>query len=178
MEEVLLAFTILLVFTLGAFTETLGLTSLIGVMLVGILFSKSTASSLLSSKIKELGESFFIPIFFASLGFSVSIFIDYEKFLLLFFGLLAFRFIIYYLPQRIIGFSHRESVKIASGFITMSSYSLVILGLTMKKGLFSTEVYSLFAISYVLINTISPLLMILSFKLFPSRPRRNIKIKA
>jgi Kef-type K+ transport system membrane component KefB len=177
MEEVLLAFTILLAFTLGAFTETLGLTSLIGAMLVGILFSKSAASSLLSSKIKELGESFFIPIFFASLGFSASFFIDYKKFLLLFFGLLAFRFVTYYLPQRIIGFSHRESVKIASGFISMSSYCLVILGLALKKGIFGQEVYSLFALSYVLINTISPLLIKLSFKLLPSRPKR-IRIKA
>jgi len=177
MEEVLLAFTILLAFTLGAFTETLGLTSLIGVMLVGILFSKSAESFLLSTKIKELGESFFIPIFFASLGFSASIFIDYKNFLLLFFGLLIFRFIIYYIPQRIIGFSHRESVKIASSFISMSSYSLVILGLAFKKSFFDQEIYSLFTLSYVLINTISPLLITFSFKFFPTRPRRKIKIK-
>ena len=165
LEEILLATTILLALLLGAFTEKLGITSFVGVMLVGILISKTPQAGIIANKIRELGESFFIPIFFASLGFGATLFVDIVNLFQLIFAILLLRFLMFFIPLRIFKFDAEESIKIASGFLPMSGYGLLVLGLAIKNNMFSSEFYSLFLMSYIVINLISPLLIKLSFKI-------------
>lgn len=165
LEEILLASTILLALLMGAFTEKLGITSFVGVMLTGILVSKTPQSSIIGNKIRELGESFFIPIFFASLGFGANLLVDVNSFLILVLSIFLLRFFMFLIPLKIFKFSSEESIKIASGFIPMSGYGLIVLGIATKNNIFPSSLYSLFVASYVLINLISPLLIKLLFKI-------------
>lgn len=165
LEEILLASTILLALLMGAFTEKLGITSFVGVMLIGILVSKTPQSTIIGNKIKELGESFFIPIFFASLGFGANLLVDYTTFLILFSLIFLLRFFMFLIPLRIFNFSTEESLKITSGFIPLSGYGLIVLSIATKANLFSSNIYSLFLACYILINLISPLLINFLFKI-------------
>lgn len=171
LEEILLASTILLALLAGAFTEKLGLTSFVGVMLIGILVSKTPQSAIVGSKIKELGESFFIPIFFASLGFGANLLVDFTSFSRLVFSIFLLRFFMFLIPLKIFKFSTEESIKIASGFIPMSAYGLIVLGIATKYNIFSLDLYSIFVASYILINLFSPIFIKLLFK---ARIRKRI----
>ncbi|MDD1656195.1 MAG: cation:proton antiporter, partial [Methanomicrobiales archaeon] len=73
LEEALVALTLVLAFLAGAVTEAVGMTSFLGIMLIGVLISRTEQSRVIAEKISDLGEAFFIPIFFASLGLSVSL---------------------------------------------------------------------------------------------------------
>lgn len=164
LEEILLASTILIALLSGAFTEKLGLTSFVGVMLVGILVSKTPQSAIIGSKLRDLGESFFIPIFFASLGFGANLLVDFNSFAVLVISIFILRFFMFFLPLKIFKFSTEESIKITSGFIPISAYGLIVLSIATKNNIFSSSIYSLFVASYLLINLISPLLIKLLFK--------------
>lgn len=164
LEEILLASTILLALLMGAFTEKLGITSFVGVMLIGILVSKTPQSAIIGNKIRELGESFFIPIFFASLGFGANLLVDFNSFLILVLSIFILRFFMFLIPLKIFKFGTEESIKIASGFIPMSGYGLIVLSIATKSNIFSSNIYSLFVASYILINLISPLLIKFLFK--------------
>jgi len=164
LEEILLASTILIALLSGAFTEKLGLTSFVGVMLVGILVSKTPQSAIIGSKLRDLGESFFIPIFFASLGFGANLLVDFNSFAVLVISIFILRFFMFFLPLKIFKFSTEESIKITSGFIPISAYGLIVLSIATKNNIFSSNIYSLFVASYLLINLISPLLIKLLFK--------------
>ncbi|MEM7816510.1 MAG: cation:proton antiporter [Candidatus Aenigmatarchaeota archaeon] len=164
LEEILLASTILIALLAGAFTEKLGFTSFVGVMLVGILVSKTPQSAIIGNKLKELGESFFIPIFFASLGFGANLLVDFNSFATLVLSIFLLRFFMFLIPLKIFKFSTEESIKITSGFIPISAYGLIVLSIATKNNIFSSNIYSLFVASYLLINLISPLLIKLLFK--------------
>ncbi|MBU5678406.1 MAG: cation:proton antiporter [Candidatus Aenigmatarchaeota archaeon] len=171
LEEILLASTILIALLAGAFTEKLGLTSFVGVMLIGILVSKTSQSAIIGNKLKELGESFFIPIFFASLGFGANLLVDFNSFATLVLSIFLLRFFMFLIPLKIFKFSTEESIKITSGFIPMSAYGLIVLSIATKANVFTQSIYSLFVASYILINMISPLLIKLLFK---TRIRKRI----
>jgi Kef-type K+ transport system membrane component KefB len=78
-EEALLGFTLLLAFALGSLTEGLGLAAVLGVFIAGMILSRSAQYPIITRKVKEIGESFFIPIFFASVGLTVNIFAAFEQ---------------------------------------------------------------------------------------------------
>ncbi|MEM7826862.1 MAG: cation:proton antiporter [Candidatus Aenigmatarchaeota archaeon] len=177
MEEVLLAFTIIFAFAAAAFTEKIGLTSLIGIMLMGILVSRTQQALVISTKVRELSESFFTPVFFASLGFGATFLVDLNLLLIIFFSLLALRLVMFILPVRLVGYSSTEAVRIGSGFLPMSGYGLMLFGLGVKNLIFDQELYSVFVISFILMNMISPLLIKLSFKIRPIKRRVIIRHK-
>jgi len=176
MEEVLLAFTLLFAFISAAVAQKAGVTSFLGIMLVGMLLSRTQQALTISQKIKELGESFFIPIFFASLGLGVSIagLTSNLGFLaLLLATLTAIRFIAYVIPIKLMDFSFSESLKVGAGLLSMSEYGLVILSIGITFNVVSNNFYSVFVVVFLLINIISPLFIKLMFRLRPSAYKKN-----
>ncbi|HMK16059.1 MAG TPA: cation:proton antiporter, partial [Methanomicrobiales archaeon] len=65
LDEVLIALTLVLAFSAAAVTGALGMTPYIGYMLVGVLVSRTEQSKMIGKKMGDLGEAFFIPVFFA-----------------------------------------------------------------------------------------------------------------
>ncbi|MDD1678033.1 MAG: cation:proton antiporter [Methanomicrobiales archaeon] len=180
MQEVLLALTLLLAFSTAAVTESMGMTSYIGVMLIGVLLSRTEQSRHIARTIDQLGESFFIPIFFASLGLSVqllAVFSNLPLLLLLLVVLTAIRFFAYFLP---LGFSHysiAESVKISASLLPMSEYGLLMLGIGITSMVLDGATYSLFVVIFLIMNVIAPVLIGLLFgvniRRSRSRPRHD-----
>jgi Kef-type K+ transport system membrane component KefB len=172
MEEVLLALTLLLAFSTAAITESMGMTSYIGVMLIGVLLSRTEQSRHIARTIDQLGESFFIPVFFASLGLSVQLLAVFSNLSLLFLLLLvltAIRFFAYFIP---LGFSHysvSESVKISTSLLPMSEYGLLMLGIGITSLVLDRTTYSIFVVIFLILNVIAPVLIGLLFGISPQR---------
>ena len=167
MEEALLGVTLVLAFLLATFAERLGIESFLGVFLAGILLSKTSQASIISQKIKEVGEAFFIPIFFASIGLGVNILSAYQQIYFII-PLIAFAIALKWfsssLPFILFGYSIEESFKIGSGMVSLSEMALVILSIGFAAKVLDISLYSALVISFVIINIISPIILSVAIK--------------
>jgi Kef-type K+ transport system membrane component KefB len=176
LEEALLALTLVLAFVAGAVTEAVGMTSYLGIMLIGVLISRTEQSKVIAQKISDLGEAFFIPIFFASLGLTVSLVAVAENFQLLLFLLVTLtliRFLAYLVPVKLLGYTLVESVKITSLLLPMSEYGLLMLSIGVDYGVLTTAVYSVLIVVFLLVNILAPMLAIRLFRIPSVRADRR-----
>lgn len=172
MEEVLLALTLLLAFSTAAVTESVGMTSFFGVMLIGVLLSRTEQSRRISKTIEQLGESFFIPVFFASLGLSVRLLavLDNLSLLLLLIAVLTMvRFAAYLIPLGFCNYSLIESLKISAGLLPMSEYGLLMLGIGITYHVLDSTIYSILVVIFLVMNVLAPILIGMVFGAGPSR---------
>jgi Kef-type K+ transport system membrane component KefB len=176
LEEVLVALTLVLAFMAGAVTEAVGMTSFLGIMLIGVLISRTEQSKVIAQKISDLGEAFFIPIFFASLGLSVSLVAIAENarlLLLLFAALTGIRFLAYLVPVKLLGYSFVESAKITSFLLPMSEYGLLMLSIGVDYGVLTPALYSVLIVVFILVNILAPMLAIRLFRIPSPRSDRR-----
>jgi Kef-type K+ transport system membrane component KefB len=176
LEEALVALTLVLAFMAGAVTEAVGMTSFLGIMLIGVLISRTEQSKVISRKISDLGEAFFIPIFFASLGLSVSLIALAENarlLLLLFAALTGIRFLAYLVPVKLLGYSLVESAKITSLLLPMSEYGLLMLSIGVGYGVLTPALYSVLIVVFLLVNILAPILAIRLFRIPSPRSDRR-----
>lgn len=182
MEPVLLALTLLLAFSMAAVTERIGITSYVGVMLIGILLSRTEQSERIARTIDQLGEGFFIPIFFASLGLSVSlpeVFANLSLFLFLLAAIIAVRFIAYLFPLSLSGYETGEALKISAGLLPMSEYGLLMLGIGLTYLVLDPAMYSILVVVFLVANLLAPVFIGIAFGEFtmPRLPRIRIREK-
>jgi Kef-type K+ transport systems, membrane components len=155
-----------------------GMTSYIGVMLIGVLLSRTEQSRHIARTIDQLGESFFIPVFFASLGLSVqllAVFSNLPLLLILLVVLTAIRFFAYVIP---LGFSHysvTESLKIGISLLPMSEYGLLMLGIGITALVLDSVTYSILVMIFLIMNVITPVLIGLFFGVNPRRSRAHTR---
>ena len=162
LDEVFIALTLLLAFSAGAVTEALGMTAYFGYMLVGVLVSRTEQSKQVLKKMGDLGEAFFIPVFFASLGLAVSLGAVAENaglILLLLAAITAIRFVAYTVPMVLLSYSLVEAVKIGSGLISMSEYGLLMLSIALAAGVLGNPLYSVLVLVFLIVNIAAPLVM-------------------
>jgi len=176
LEEALVALTLVLAFLAGAVTEAVGMTSFLGIMLIGVLISRTEQSRVIAEKISDLGEAFFIPIFFASLGLSVSLVAIAENarlLLLLFAALTGIRFLAYLVPVKLLGYSFVESAKITAFLLPMSEYGLLMLSIGVDYGVLTPALYSVLIVVFILVNILAPMLAIRLFRIPTPRSDRR-----
>ena len=167
MEEALLGVTLVLAFLLASFTERLGIETFLGVFLAGILLSKTPQASIISQKVNGVGEAFFIPIFFASLGLGVNVLSAYQQ---IFFIIPFIIFIIILklfstsLPYMLFGYSTKEAFKIGSGMISLSEMALIILSIGLTAKVLNTELYSMMAVVFLVLDIATPIIMNFAFR--------------
>jgi len=167
MEEALFAVTLVIAFLLSSFTEQFGIASFLGMFLTGILISKTPQAGIVSQKVKEVGETFFIPIFFATIGLSVSISSVYQQLPILIpliVSIIAIKLVCASLPLTLFGYSWKESLRIGSGMVSLSEMAVVILGIGLSSQALDVTLYSMLAVAFIIIDTISPLILNFAFK--------------
>jgi len=168
LDEVFIALTLLLAFSAGAVTGALGMTPYLGYMLVGVLVSRTEQSKQIFRKMEDLGEAFFIPVFFASLGLAVSLGAVAENLVLLLVLLAVItgiRFAAYTLPMVLLSYTPVEAVKVGSGLIAMSEYGLLMLAIALAAGALGNPLYSVLVMVFLVVNMAAPLVMGRVFKI-------------
>lgn len=164
-EEALFGFTLLLAFMLGSLTEGLNLASILGVFIAGMILSRSAQYPIITRKVKEIGESFFIPVFFASVGLTVNLFVAFEhvSMIIMLMGLIVvIKIVSALIALRIFNYTVSDAFKIGSGFLTLSEMTVVIAALAITK--LSPVIYIGIIASFIIINTLSPLMMNFAFR--------------
>lgn len=179
MEEVLLALALVLAFSTAAITEAIGMTSFYGVMLIGILLSRTESARRISRTLEQLGESFFIPVFFASLGLGLSLGALGGNFLLFLVFLSAItisRFAGFTFPLLLRGFELGEAAKIGVGMLTMSEFGLLMLGIGLALDALTQETYTIIVMVFLVTNILAPALINLAFRGYGSMSHRGRSI--
>jgi len=165
-EDALLGFTLLLAFLFASMTEGLNLATFLGVFLAGMILSKSSQSGLITKKIREVGESFFVPIFFASIGLAVNVFSISPVFsllLILVALIISVKMFAAFVALKIFRYPTLSSLKISSTLIPLSEVTLIIVSLAALR--IDVSMYSLLVVSFVILSIVSPMIINAAFRL-------------
>ncbi|MBN1896499.1 MAG: cation:proton antiporter [Candidatus Aenigmarchaeota archaeon] len=164
-EEALLGFTLLLAFLLGSLTEGLKLESILGVFIAGMILSRSPQLPIIAGKVKDIGESFFIPIFFASVGLTINIMSASGNFLLMagmIVAIVLVKVVSSMIALRLFSYSTQQSLRISSGLATLSEMTIVIVALASSR--IDQSIFISLIVSYLIINAVSPIVMNMAFR--------------
>lgn len=169
-EEALLGFTLLLAFVLGGITESLELSSILGVFMAGMVLSRSAQHPLVNRKVKEIGESFFIPLFFASVGLTINLASASQQLPAIFWlvvSIIGIKAVSTMVALKFFGYESQDAVKISTGFITLSEMTVVIIALA--SGVLDPALYVNLLTAFVIISIVSPVFIAGAFRYtFPS----------
>lgn len=170
---VVLSFIVLL---LSAFmSELIGIHMLFGAFLAGVIIPQNhTLKLTLISKLEDVSELLFLPLFFAFTGLRLQIGLLNSAGLWSMCGLIILvailgKFIGSTLPARLLGMSWKDSFRIGAFMNTRGLMELVVLNIGYDLGILSPELFAILVLMAI-ITTIatSPLLDLIEF-LFRSR---------
>lgn len=167
-------------FFFSVLAELLGLHFIIGAFVAGLFFGQKTIDQTSYDKVKNsisaMTFGFLAPIFFAAIGFNLdfSAFTEAPVFVTI---LILIAFIGKVVgaggAARLFGFSPSDSVSIGIGMSPRGAVELVIAGIALRAGLFTTadgeptlanHLFSAVVIMAVITTVLSPMILKLSFR--------------
>lgn len=164
-DEALLGFTLLIAFLLGGLTESLQLGSILGVFIAGMILSRSAQLPIIATKVKDIGEGFFIPIFFASVGLTLGLNTLMGSLPLVatvIVAIVVIKVSVIMATLKLFRYPMDHALKISSGFVTLSEMTLVIVAIAGSK--LSPEMFGALIAAFIVINTVAPIFMNIAFK--------------
>ena len=164
-EDTLLAFTLIIAFVFASITEELRLAGLLGVFFAGMLLSKSGQYATASKKVREVGESFFIPIFFGSIGLAFNLAAVYSQiyFIIAFIAvLIGVKWFCTTLTFRAFRFSTEDSIKIGSGMISLSELTVVMAAMAFAT--VNPPLFTMLIVLFITMNIIAPFITTAAFR--------------
>jgi Kef-type K+ transport system membrane component KefB len=115
-------------------------------------------------KVKEVGENFFIPIFFASVGLSINLFAsanDIIPILAIMGIVVGVKIVTAMAAFRLFHYNQTDALKLTTGFVTLSEMTAVIVAIAVEK--ISPVFFVGLIASFVLINAASPVFIKFAF---------------
>jgi len=179
---VTLALVVLFVYGLAA--EVVGsMAAISGTFLAGLMFARSPEKERIEAGVHALAYSFFVPIFFISIGLAVDTRGMSLNLLWLFLGItvaaIAGKLLGAGLGARLAGFTYRESAQLGAGMVSRGEVGLIIASVGIEQGLVEQAEFSAI-VGMVLVTTLitPPMLRALVAEGAPARtssPRVEIE---
>ena len=155
--EVILTIGIIAAFGYAFLAEMLGLAGIVGAYFAGLILSTSKFQDELFTKLETVSFSFFVPIFFVSIGLMTQIESVNKSILIqiIVFSIIAIltKLIGGAIGAKIGGFPTTNSLAVGSGMIARGEVGLIIASIGLNNGLFSTSLFPVI-IAVILITTI------------------------
>ena len=168
---ILITIAIILCFLFSAFAESMGLASITGAFIAGLILSTTPQSKRIIEYIREIGHAFLIPLFFVWVGasFDFSALHDVGILVLLFIpAALIGKIIGCTSGAKISGFTNREAFQVGFGMLPRMEVALVVVTTARVLGIFPGELgeHMLAATVLLVIVTaiITPIILKISFK--------------
>ena len=168
---ILITIAIILCFLFSAFAESMGLASITGAFIAGLILSTTPQSKRIIEYIREIGHAFLIPLFFVWVGasFDFSALHDVGILVLLFIPAAFIGKIIGCTSgAKISGFTNREAFQVGFGMLPRMEVALVVVTTARVLGIFPGELgeHMLAATVLLVIVTaiITPIILKISFK--------------
>ncbi len=150
--------SIITLFTYGLAAELIGeMAAITGTFIAGLMFGRTSAKNEIESGIRTLSYSFFVPIFFVTIGLNV----DLHNIELSVFGLLLLissvgilgKIIGAGIGARIGRYSWRESLQLGIGMVSRGEVGLIVAQVGLTSQYITQEVFSA-VVGMVLITTL------------------------
>ena len=156
-EDIMLGLTLVLAFAFSALTESLNMAALLGVFFAGALLSRSSQNTSIARKVRDVGEGFFTPFFFASIGLGLNIFLVQAQIyyiLGLVAALMGVKWVCTTMTFKMFRYSTHDSVKIGSGMISLSELTVVMASMAFSAT--NPALLSVLVTAFVITNVASP----------------------
>lgn len=161
-EEAQFSLAIVLVLVLAFLADKLGLSTVLGAFLAGIILSRtSLGTKTFEGKLDVVSEGFFIPLFFAWVGLQIVIDVtalSWFTLVLIVVALLS-KFLAAYTAGWLSKMNHKESMALGVGMIPRGEVAMVALVLGASMGVVPPSVFSSFLILIFVSVFLTPILL-------------------
>jgi Kef-type K+ transport system membrane component KefB len=162
-----LTLALIIVFIFSIFAEYLGLAGIVGAYFAGIMISKTGNKFNLLEKVEAIGQSFFFPIFFVSIGVMADI-NSLTGHLLIFTIVTSVIAVITKVMGAgagalITGFNLKSSLGIGAGMVSRGEVALIVANIGFGSGLLTTDLYTAMVTITIVTTVITPLLIKMVF---------------
>ncbi|MGX9133924.1 cation:proton antiporter [Rummeliibacillus sp. JY-2-4R] len=164
--EPLLSCALIICFGFAYFGEYLGIAGIIGAFFAGIAIAQTKYKKEIEKKVEPIAYSIFVPIFFVSIGLSVSFRgISDQLGLIIVFSIIAIlsKFIGAGLGAKISGITMHSSMGIGAGMISRGEVALIIAAMGLESKLLPEQYYTPMIIVVVMTTLVTPPLLKLIF---------------
>lgn len=161
--EGILTFALIIALTFALISQYFGLAGIVGAYIAGIMVNRTKYSYRLSQRIEILGNSFFFPLFFFSVGINVDI-TTLKGGVVLFIIIMSLIAIITKvigsgLGAFLAGFNLRSSFIIGSGMVSRGEVALIVANIGLKNGVISVELFTAMVMVTLITTVITPPLL-------------------
>ncbi|MRN54325.1 cation:proton antiporter [Paenibacillus monticola] len=149
-------------FSFAYFAELMGMAGIIGAFAAGIAISQTPFKHTVEEKLEPIAYSIFVPIFFVSIGLSVSFTgVGSQIGFVIALTLLAVvtKMLGGGLGARLTGFNNRSSAIIGSGMISRGEVALIIAATGLQSGLLLPEYFTSAIIVVIVTTLVTPPLL-------------------
>ena len=157
--EAVISAALIICFSLAYLAEILGVAGIIGAFAAGIAVSQTTYKEEVEHKIEPIAYAIFVPIFFVSIGMSVS-FEDIQHniwfILILTIVAIATKLVGSGWGARLTGFDFRSSVGIGAGMVSRGEVALIIAAIGLSANLIAQENFTSIVIVIILTTLVTP----------------------
>lgn len=160
--EPVITAALVILFGYAYFAEMMGMAGIIGAFAAGIAIAQTSFKHVVTSKVEPIAYSLFVPVFFVSIGLSVS-FEGLGSHILFVVVLSLFAILAKWLGggigARLTGFSLRSSLVIGAGMISRGEVALIIAATGLSSGLLQPEYFTGVIIAVIVTTLVTPPLL-------------------
>ena len=148
------------------FAESLGIAGIIGTFFAGLAIGQTEFKKEIEHKLEPIASTIFVPVFFVSIGLSVSFEgIENQISFLVIFSTLAIvsKWIGAGLGARMSGFNNKSSLGIGAGMISRGEVALILAAIGLEGGLLPKDYYTSLIFVVILTTVVTPPLLKMTF---------------
>lgn len=166
LDNVVISLAIAVVLLYSWLAEMAGLAAITGAYFAGLFLGQTQHKHAVNTGITNIGKSFFVDVFFVSIGLQFDLFeIEAEPIFLITFILLAIlgKMIGSGFGARLSKFDAVRSIRIGAGMIPRGEVALIVANMAIVKGMIPTDVLSATILLVIVSALITPLMLKFSF---------------
>lgn len=165
--EAVISAALMICFAFAYFAEIMGMAGIIGAFAAGIAISQTSYKHTVESKLEPIAYSIFVPVFFVSIGLSVSFEgVGSQIGFVILLTLVAILTKMFGggLGARLSGFDYRSSAIIGSGMISRGEVALIIAATGLQSGLLQQQYFTSVIIVVIVTTLVTPPLLKFMFR--------------
>lgn len=161
--EGILTFALIIALAFALISQYFGLAGIVGAYIAGIMIKRTKYSYQLTQGVETLGNAFFFPLFFFSIGINVDI-IAFKGGVVLFTIFMSLVAVFTKvlgsgLGAFLAGFKLKSSFIIGSGMISRGEVALIVANIGLKEGIISVEIFTAMIMVTLITTVITPPLL-------------------
>jgi Kef-type K+ transport system membrane component KefB len=171
--EAVISAALILCFSFAFYSETMGIAGIIGAFAAGVAIAQTNYKEEVIHKLEPIAYGVFVPVFFVSIGLSVTFSGIADQFwFIVILSLIAIvtKLVGCGLGAKLTGFSTHSALGIGAGMISRGEVALIIAAIGLESQLLKPEYFTSTIIVVIVTTLVTPPLLKVLFKEKAERP--------